>query len=129
MKTTCGAFLLTVGMAFSGFVHASDTTDPMAWTTTDYVLEGLTVTTLVIDRNQTTDISHHPDDAEVNPILGLHPDNSKINKYFATVIIGQAIIADLLPSEYRKGFLGVIVTGETMTIRRNNIHFGLSWKL
>jgi hypothetical protein len=100
-----------------------------AWSATNYTLEALTATSLLIDRDQTQQIASHPDLIETNRILGQHPSNTKINTYFALMELGQLGIADVLPNPYRNIFLGTVTTVEVLTIRKNKVEFRLNVKI
>lgn len=59
--------------------------------------------TLSKDWQQTVDISKNPDKySEANPILGEHPDEDKVNMYFAGCALTHALIAYMLPPEMSK---------------------------
>jgi hypothetical protein len=58
---------------------------------------------LSTDWKQTLEISKNPDKySETNPILGDHPDESKVHTYFATCALIHAFVAYMLPPEYSK---------------------------
>jgi hypothetical protein len=59
--------------------------------------------TLSNDWRQTLNISKNPDKySEANPLLGEHPDASKIHMYFATCALTHALVAYMLPPQYSK---------------------------
>lgn len=53
---------------------------------------------LVADWGQTRDIKNHPELEELNPILGPHPTDSEIDRYFAAAVVGHALVSHWLPS-------------------------------
>ena len=57
---------------------------------------------------------------EYNPILGEYPSRQDVDRYFAAAILGTAAIAYLLPSEYRKYFLGGVIVLEVATVLHNH---------
>lgn len=58
---------------------------------------------LSTDWKQTLEISKNPDKySEANPILGEHPDESKVHTYFAACALTHALVAYMLPPEYSK---------------------------
>lgn len=58
---------------------------------------------LSTDWKQTLEISKNPDKySETNPILGDHPDESKVHAYFAACALTHALVAYMLPPEYSK---------------------------
>lgn len=75
------------------------------WTTTDTVLQGITLVLLEVDRRQTIwGSSHYILDTrgtphkidETNIILGKHPDKGQINTYFALSAAGHTVVSYLL---------------------------------
>lgn len=58
---------------------------------------------LSTDWKQTLEIAKNPDKfSEANPILGEHPDESKVHTYFAACALTHAFVAYMLPPEYSK---------------------------
>lgn len=97
------------------------------WTTQDYVLEGLTVTSLAVDWRQTSEI--HKDcyqsgdtihvRTEENTLLGKHPQQSTINQYFLTSAFIHAVIADQLSGKWRMAWQMAWIGVEVGTVERN----------
>ncbi len=71
---------------------------PDDWTSADTAREAVFVSLWVADYKQTTDIKNHPDLHETNPLLGLHPSDSKIRNYFLGVGIAHVLISRTLPA-------------------------------
>ena len=95
------------------------------WDATDKALGAAVATASVIDWAQTRYIATHATTLhENNPVLGLHPSLGYVNTYFVASIIGGALLADYLPSKYRKLFLGGAVLVELYFIG-NNKHIGI----
>ena len=95
------------------------------WTKNQMLLQGTSLTLNVIDWGQTLDIAGNPDEYyETNPILGEHPSRAEVNRYFACFMGAQVLITHLLPSEYRKWWLGcnIMVSGYYV---QNNYRIGL----
>ena len=117
-----------------------------SWTLSQKVKEGATLALLTIDYEQTRHIAtdctmeHHivghitnnyaieneyivteciENNGEANPILGKSPNKRTVGNYFATVIITQFIIADVLPSKYRDYFLDGMITVEAVATAHN----------
>jgi len=99
------------------------TCDP--WTKEQVLLQGTSLSLNVIDWGQTLDIVDRPDEYyETNPILGKYPDRGEVNRYFACSMALKVLITHLLPSEYRKYWLGgnILVSGYYV---QNNYRIGL----
>ena len=94
------------------------------WDTTDRILGGTALISTVIDWRQSHYIATHPtspngDFAETNKVLGQHPSPGRVNTYFAGGIIIGGLSANLLPSPYRKLFLGGIAYIEIDSVKHN----------
>ena len=77
------------------------------WTKEQVLLQGVASTLKIIDWGQTLDIADKPDRyEETNPILGKHPSRAEVNRYFGYSVGTQLLITHLLPSEWRKFWLG-----------------------
>ena len=77
------------------------------WDTTDKILLGTTMATAVLDYGQTMHIARNPQDHfEYNPILGRHPYPAAVRNAFLIGAAIKIIIAEILPSKYRKTWLG-----------------------
>lgn len=98
------------------------------WDTLDKSLATAAIASTVIDWRQTQQIAkssliYH----ENNKILGEHPSINKVNTYFISSLVIGSLIADNLPSSYRKGFLVGITTTEILYVR-HNLHIGVGVK-
>jgi hypothetical protein len=118
--------IITFLLFFIANYACADETDN-AWTVAQVIEESVTISTLAIDWHQTREISSHPGYSERNEILGPYPSESKINRYFGTVIIAQYFIADALPGKWRDGFLLSATLVELDVIEKNK-RISLSWK-
>ena len=77
------------------------------WSKVDYSLAAAALTVDTIDWLQTRYIADHPNKFyELNPIIGRHPSTEKVNTYFISTILIGAGIAYVLPSKWRKVWLG-----------------------
>jgi hypothetical protein len=105
------------------------------WKAADYKLLGAATTLLVIDWGQTRNMTRSPlyitrcPDCQApyyehNPILGKSPTIGEVDKYFALAILGTAGISYVLPSKYRRYFLGGVIVLETLIVAHNH-HIGL----
>lgn len=99
------------------------------WTDADTVREAVYLSVLAIDWGQTLQISKHQakgctytvasgsgfgtkwsgdcdysEMEEVNPLLGKHPSNAEINRFFIAGALLHYAIAKTLPSEWREPF-------------------------
>jgi len=94
------------------------------WTTADTQRELVFAALMVADAAQTHDIARHPNMEEINPILGKHPSNAKINVYFAASMAAQYLIAQALSDEYRHAwqYAGI---GFEFAIVQNNYKLGI----
>lgn len=102
-----------------------------SWDTTDKTL-GVTALALeVVDMGQTISISEscHSDHKfmELNPIIGSCPEKHTVYQYFIGSIIAYSIIADALPSTWRKMFLSGDIIVEASSVI-NNRRVGISIK-
>jgi len=77
------------------------------WTKAEIGLQTLSTSLQIIDWGQTLDIADKPDQySEINPIVGEHPSRGRVNTYFAVSVLSNILIAHLLPSTWRKVWLG-----------------------
>lgn len=123
MKAIIVAALLFLFFAASP-VWATD-----SWDRTDIMLGAVALTATVVDWGQTRYIAKHPDQfRERNSSLGEHPGTGRIDTYFAGVMVGSAVIAHILPSHYRKWFLGSLAVLEIgVTMHNRNIGIKVSF--
>jgi hypothetical protein len=65
---------------------------------------------------------------EFNPLLGEHPSIGTVNAYFPAVIVGDALLAYLLPPEWRAGFQCVSIGAGLVTVTFNlGNGLGIGW--
>lgn len=111
MKTVLMALVL---MLIAGCAHF----DP--WTKEQIVIQGVVTGLNVIDWGQTLDIAGKPDKyCEINPIIGEHPSKGRVNCYFATSIIVKILITYVIPSKYRKYWLGCNIAMSGYLVHKN----------
>jgi hypothetical protein len=81
--------------------------------------------TLSKDWQQTLDISKNPDEySEQNAFLGRHPDQTKVNMYFAGCAMAHAFITYILPPKLSKVWQ-VTWIGIQSSVTDHNINNGL----
>ena len=106
---------------FSGCAHYQ----PDPWTKDQMLLQGTSLTLNIIDWGQTLDIVDKPGEYyETNPILGDHPSRAEVNRYFAASMLSKILITHLLPSDWRKYWLGLNI-GVSGYYVHNNYRIGL----
>jgi hypothetical protein len=101
------------------------------WTPTQYALEGSYQAALLCDWRQTSDFHKTWKPtwgggtsygvAEVNPLLGRHPSQAKINEMCAMSSIGHVLISEVLPSGWRTAWQGVTVGLEVGMVAHNHL--------
>ncbi len=98
---------------------------PDPWTTDQILLQTASTTLGIIDWGTTLDIASNPDEYwEINPVLGKHPSRGEVNRYFAASVLSKILITHLLPSKYRKWWLGLNI-GISGYMVKNNYKIGL----
>lgn len=98
------------------------------WDSTDRALGYTALGATVADWGQARYIANHSAQfQDKNPILGPHPSRAKVDAYFVGAIGGGYLLADALPSRYRKLFLGGAVVLEISVVHNNRsigVRFG-----
>ena len=99
------------------------------WDTTDKVLGYTALGAAVADWGQARYVADNPAKFEDrNPLLGPHPSRAKVDAYFIGAIGGGYLIADGLPSRYRKLFLGGTAIVELRVVHHNrSVGIGFRW--
>lgn len=95
------------------------------WSKTDIALESVYATLHTIDYLETRQIARNDHYYEsINPILGKNPSQDKVDIWFCSMMAAQYIIADRLPSKWRKLWIssGIVVEGSMV---RKNIKVGM----
>lgn len=113
------------------------------WEKKDTALLGGALGLLVIDWGQTRDLakSHEyvtpackdpstrrfvepceqaPLYREFNPFLPAYPSTADVDRYFAIAVLGTAGLAYVLPTSYRRPFLGTVIVLESLVILHNH---------
>ena len=91
------------------------------WDKTDKVLGGTALAASVMDWSQTRYIARHPEQyRELDHMLPSHPSVSQVDAHFAGSILIGAAIANWLPSDYRKWFLGGVTVIELGVVAHNH---------
>jgi len=117
-----GAVAIAVAVSLAGCAS-----EP--WDKTDRVLGYTALGVAVADWGQARYIADNPGKfKDRNPFLGEHPSRAKVNAYFIGAIGGGYLIADGLPSKYRKLFLGGTAVLEISVVHENrSIGVGFRW--
>ena len=118
------AWIVSTIVFFAVLALPSDCKAADAWSTTDKALATAFVAGSIADWRQTRDIANHPDIHEVNPFLGDHPSNSRIDTFFVASRLITLGAAHFLPGKYRTPFLTGAVAIQVGYVA-NNAHLGL----
>jgi len=98
-----------------------------SWDKTDIALEGVFFAAHGIDWAQTNNIANNPDKwHERNKILGKHPKVSEVNLVMGIMAVVQPVIAHILPSPYRRGWIIGTTVMKVATVI-NNVGVGIGW--
>lgn len=82
---------------------------------------------VVIDWRQTLTIATERNDDgsfrwhELNPLLGRHPSRGRVHAHFGIGAVLLALLAYLLPVEYRQTFLVAACAIEGLIVARNHV--------
>ena len=101
------------------------------WDKTDKILLGVYGGALVADCGQTMDVLGSADYYERNPIVRWADNqagDAGVLLYFAGCFFGSRYIADRLPPNGRKIFLG-IASGLQIKVVHNNYSLGVRWRI
>lgn len=97
------------------------------WDNTDYTLLAVATVGTVADWQQTRYIFRNPDKYyERNPILGKHLSQESVDLYFLGAAMVKVVVAELLPSKWRKVWLGGWVAVQAGVVV-HNYHIGIRW--
>jgi hypothetical protein len=93
----------------------------------DYAGQAVVTGLLITDFGQTKYASEHPNlYYETNPILGKHPSVGKVELYFASWIVADALVSYALPKPWRTLWqLGTI--GVEVAVIQNNYRLKVGW--
>lgn len=111
-------FLLLIPNAFAGD----------RWDRTDKLLLATATVTHTLDYSQTLHTARNPDHyKDLNPMLGPHPSEMAVRNYFIAGMVVKIVVAELLPSKWRKAWLGgwTLVNGACVA---NNYSQGLKFE-
>lgn len=99
------------------------------WDTADKTLATVAVLAAVVDWRQTRVIAANPDKyEEKNPVMGSHPSKAKVDLIFGLQVAANLAIAHVLPSNYRKMWLGAGIALSVYCIANNvGIGVGIQW--
>lgn len=97
---------------------------PYHWTTAEISLAGIFVALVEIDAAQTRHFLHH-EIQEINPILGKHPSDGRINTLTTLGVLGAVGMGTVMPSgKWRKRWFGFLSVVETAFVIHNT---NLKW--
>jgi len=99
------------------------------WDNTEKVMGGMYLLATAVDWRQTVNIAHNPDKYyEKNDILGEHPSEARVNRYFLLATIVKLGIAHVLPHTIRKIWLGAIFVVSANCVKNNHaLGIKLEW--
>ena len=99
------------------------------WDREDVVLELAYIALHAVDMAQTLQIAREPQFYhELNPLLGEHPDPDDVIMFAATSLLVQLAVAAVLPTKYRKIYLGFCL-GSKFSLTFYNDRRGLTdWR-
>lgn len=100
------------------------------WTKQDVALEATYILLHALDWGQTRQIARAPDRyyEALNPLLGRHPSQGRVDAYFALSTIAHAGITHLLPAKYRPYWQGVTIGISGYCVGLNlSIGLGFRW--
>jgi hypothetical protein len=94
------------------------------WSALDKSLLVAGATLHLLDWQQTRYISAHPHQyVELNPIIGTHPSQARVNQYMLATLVLFPLLANTFP-EYRTAILAVWV-GSRAAVVHNNYLIGI----
>ena len=105
---------LSLLILLSGCATFDEYNRPDPWTKDQILLQGVSTTLNIIDWGQTLDIAdNHDKYYEINPIIGKHPSRGRVNTYFTLATLIKIGITHILPSKWRKWWLGanIMISG------------------
>ena len=106
--------IISTVLLFSSLVCKAN--DP--WTSTQIVMESAFQVSLLCDWRQTSDF-HKYHIYESNGILGRHPSQAEINRWFLFCGMSHLIITNYLPSKYRVAWSSVSLAIEASVVHKN----------
>ena len=115
-----GSAALLVVCCCIGLFAESARAQHQVWDDADKVIAGIAFTAMAVDWGQTRYIAKHPGlHFERNPLLGEHPSTSRVDAFFIGTAISAYLIADALPTRYRKLFLGGVAVVHIVCVTNN----------
>lgn len=90
------------------------------FSTRDITLQTVSQGLLVSDWSQTLDIKSHKTLHEINPLLGHHPSDDRVNGYFAACVAANQGVANLLDGDARTYFQTAVIIVETAAVANNH---------
>jgi hypothetical protein len=87
--------------------------------TTNNALLASSTLALSADWIQTRDIKNHPEYKESNPILGDYPSDARIDIYFASVVVINAVLGKTLSEKWANRYLASMTVLQMAVAGRN----------
>jgi len=110
----------------SSFLVGCATTDK--WSTTERTKEAAWLILHAVDWRQTAYAMDRPDKyEELNPILGKHPSEGRLNLFILTTTIGHILITNYIPKEHRSVWQNISI-GFKLGAVSNNFYVGAKIK-
>lgn len=94
------------------------------FSTSDWARQWTYTAIHVADWGTTLDIKNHPDLQEINPLLGHHPSDARINTYMAGTLAAHWAISYALPERWRPTWQYVTI-GIDGAVVAHNFSLGL----
>lgn len=115
-----------------GLIQEQESIDPWKWfapfSGDDKTRQKVILATQFIDMLQTRDIANNPDKYyEKNPMLGEHPSEGDVAKYFVASMLGNYLLSKALPPKLRPYFQNVSI-GTQAGMITNNANLGIGFK-
>lgn len=93
---------------------------PSDWSRNNSILQKSVVVFIMADWLQTRYIASNPDQyEEANPILGPNPSLGEVDRYFACCLVGNTLIAFLLPQKFRLRWQTISLSMQVGTVNHN----------
>lgn len=112
------AFAALIALALAGPALADD------WDAMDKGMSAALIASTIADCLQTLSIFGNPEQYEINGFInegvGRYGEGF-IPVYFAATTLIAMLVADMLPSGHRKGWLGIWVGASVTTVYRNHV--------
>ncbi len=110
------AVAATLALAMPRPAHAAD----RRWTRPQIAAEATFAALVAVDVVQTRwALSHDPRYFESNPLIGDHPSRMRLSALALSAMVSHALVAHLIPTEYRSGWLAATISVEVAVLGSN----------